>query len=66
VIGFDGSAIPRCAWFLNFARALVCPLHSLMVTVCGALSSAPGILDRSVNLRTVATHSFDGDSVAAL
>jgi len=37
-----------------------------MVTVCGALSGAPGTLDRSVNLRTVATHSFDGDLVAAL
>ncbi|CAI8972371.1 hypothetical protein EMIT0P44_630019 [Pseudomonas sp. IT-P44] len=66
MIGFDGSAVLRCALSSNFARALTCSVQSLMVTVRGALPGAPGTLDRSVNLRTVATPSFDGDLVAAL
>lgn len=65
VIGFDGLKNSRRTLLSN-ARALLCPTHCSMVTVCGASSGAPGVLDRSVNLHTVATYSFDGDEVAVL
>jgi hypothetical protein len=51
VIGFDGSAFIQ-----DLAR--------LYGSCAWGTFECAGFLDRSVNLRTVATYSFDGDDVA--